>query len=1337
MKYFFRTVILTVFFIALFLSEFSYSADVGTPSEEIQELQTILAEGIDLYNQEDYIKAKLKFERVLSLDPANSEAKIYLAETKEKIEQEINGKETTLKSKDLYLQGLEYYKKKDFAEAKAKFEEALIVYGNTEALEYLDKIDSEVGEEKIKEEEIVRIDEEMLKEKERILRSKSMYIEGLYYSHKRDYVKAKAKFKKALEIYSDNGKAKEYLAKVEDAIKKGEEETKKINKAKNLYKEGMHFYRKKEYDKAKKRFEEALEVYPADEKAGAYLEKVYADIKEEESKTRKTLKARDSYVEGMYYFYEEKDYIKAKAKFEEALELDPKNKDARTYLKRANAEIDEREKRVEKLEERELVKKEVPVSEKKKEKIMEKLKEEEAERARKFEKMQNILKKGKQLYRRKNYSAAKAKFEEALGVDSENEDAKTYLRKTDTAIKEEEERKVRLKEEEEERASKIKEARAIAKEGISYYKKEDYAKAKAKFEEALDTNPKNKTAKKYLEKASIEIKKEEERIRRLKEEKDEITRRTQKAKDIVKVGISYYEEKDYVKAKAKFEEALDIDSENKDARTYLEDTNIEIEKAEEESRKVIKSLDIYMEGIDYYYLGNYTKAKKKFEEALKVNSNNDEAREYLEKVKIEEEGEKEVEITIRVEKDKDQRMKKAGSILKEGISYFEKMNYVKAKTKFEKALDIDPENMEAREFLSKVKVEIEKTEEESQNIVRSLDVYMEGIDYYYKEDYANAKERFEEALKINPDNEEARAYLDRVSREAEEVGIVEKIVTEKKEISEVEKKAKRAVAREEKVRKEKEKKAKREIARKTDQEKKLRKKKDKKLKKDAERKKRREERIKKAERKRKKREKERIRKEKSKRKSKLEKKAWGRFKPEEEGVKAILDDTGAEDLPPHKLTIDECIDIAARSSLQLEIADKQLNLAEMRVWEAGRKLGPTIKGKWEETAGKVNDRYYGGRKMLTEFSQPVFHGGELVFTLGQAKVNMEIVRNDYDRIKNELVLQVEKGYYSLDKAIKSLTIQDDLHEKASELNNIILRGYELGAINKIEYLNVFAKYSQINFQFISAQEDVLLAKLILQQAMSTEDQLDIVAVENPEIKNIDLDDCYTLGFANRPEMKINFLMVEYYLYEKKIMGARKWPKVDFMGAWGFAIEDYVWRDNVEGHRSNKFLPEWYWGFKASLPAFGNTVNYSFTKEKWQPVVSTTHGTESSTHTTSVSLLDSLNIYSDFVEADIGLNRAQQEYNKTKQEISLEIKEIFFKYKKAILQIEVAKHKLEYQKRQVDFIEAKSQMKEAPISNLLEEMIKLGEEEFSFLQAIADYYIAVKSLNKAVGIPGYF
>ena len=68
---------------------------------------------------------------------------------------------------------------------------------------------------------------------------------------------------------------------------------------------------------------------------------------------------------------------------------------------------------------------------------------------------------------------------------------------------------------------------------------------------------------------------------------------------------------------------------------------------------------------------------------------------------------------------------------------------------------------------------------------------------------------------------------------------------------------------------------------------------------------------------------------------------------------------------------------------------------------------------------------------------------------------------------------------------------------------------------------------------------------------------------------------------------------------------------------------------------------------------------------------------------------------------------------------------------------VAKSKVEFQRRQVDFVELKRNLNEGAISGVLEEMIKLGEEEFSLLQAIADYYIAIKSLNKAIGMPGYF
>ncbi len=475
-------------------------------------------------------------------------------------------------------------------------------------------------------------------------------------------------------------------------------------------------------------------------------------------------------------------------------------------------------------------------------------------------------------------------------------------------------------------------------------------------------------------------------------------------------------------------------------------------------------------------------------------------------------------------------------------------------------------------------------------------------------------------------------------------------------------------------------------------------------------------------------------------KDRLERKARGIFGVIKKGLKNVLSDIPAKDISTRKLTLDECIKIAMENSLPLEIAQKQIKLAKIRLWEARRKLVPTLKLKWEESSGEIDKKAYEGRRTLVEGSQPIFHGGELVFTVSQARINLEIVENDYERIKNGLILKVEKAYYSLNKAIKFIEIQRKLHEKARELNGFINRGYEAKAVSKIEFLNVSSKYNQVNFQFISAEENVSLALLMLQQAMNTEEDIDIMPTEEPEVRgDISLDDCYTLAYTNRPEMKINYLMAEYYLYEKKIMGARSWPRVDAMGAYGYAIEDFRNKDQrgARAASGHKFAPEWYVGLKVKVPFLGNTLGYSVTKERWQPVVRTTHQTETLTHSTTFGILDNLKLYSDLTESDIGFGRAKHEYNKIKQQITLEVKETFFKYKKALLQMKVAKSKVEYQRRYVEFLEAKREMDEAMISDVLEQMINLGEEEFGLLQSFTDYYIAIKSLNKAIGIIAYF
>lgn len=586
--------------------------------------------------------------------------------------------------------------------------------------------------------------------------------------------------------------------------------------------------------------------------------------------------------------------------------------------------------------------------------------------------------------------------------------------------------------------------------------------------------------------------------------------------------------------------------------------------------------------------------------------------------------------------------------------HLEKESQLKIKEVFKKEKKKEPKEEKPKEITG-----------EKENAVKAKKIAQEGIKLFNKKDNESARNKFEEALAIDPKNKSAKDYLKKI--ESKKAKDEKKIASQLKKEADLEKRKF------------------------------------------------------------------------NKRKKKLENNAAGAFGLDENGVQELLNDIYVKDIPElQNLTLEDCIKIGLQNNLQLAIADRQIKLAKQKISQAMRNLGPSLKGKWEQQDGKVSGRYYTGHKLLMEFNQPVFHGGELVYTLGQENVNLKIVENDYNKIKAGLILGVEKAYYGMDKSKKSVETQKKVYDRTAVLNEITKKEYELGAVNKIEYLNVTAKYSQANFQYVSSKDDLETAKMILQQAMNIEDDIDIAVVAEPSVRtDIEINDCYRMAMENRPEMKINFYMVEYYIYEKKIKTALGSPKADFLGSWGYSQEDFIPRDNPEGHMSNKFAPEWYVGVKSSLPFGGNTMNYTFTKETWQPVVNAFQGTESSTHTITLALLDNLKYFSDLTEADIGFFKAQQEFNKGKQDIIIEVKETYSKYKKAIMNLEVAKARLEYQKQQVEFMELKRELNEAPASTVMEELVKLAEEEYGILQAIADYYIAIKSLNKVVGVPGYF
>jgi len=452
------------------------------------------------------------------------------------------------------------------------------------------------------------------------------------------------------------------------------------------------------------------------------------------------------------------------------------------------------------------------------------------------------------------------------------------------------------------------------------------------------------------------------------------------------------------------------------------------------------------------------------------------------------------------------------------------------------------------------------------------------------------------------------------------------------------------------------------------------------------------------------------------------------------------------DATPHPMTVDECIKVAVKNNLALRVADKNVKLAEMRIWEARRNLLPKLSVTYEESDGKVSGRRYTGRKQFFEGQQPVFHGGELYFIMKQAETNYEIVKADYQRTRNDLVLQVKKGYYTFTKSKRNLTLQQELKDEVDQIGERVGKAYDEGVLAKLEWLNVTSQQSQVGFQYVSAKGDAAIAELILKQAMNIEPDEDLEIVEPKlEFKRIDVDYRRSLALAlmNRPEIRVNSMMVDYYMYEQKVSGAKFFPKIDFMGNWGLAKEEVASEDRLGPTSGTTYDPDqklqqqWYAGFKASMPFLGNTVETSVAREHWVPVVSAFQGTESETRTYKVNLLDNLKTFSDKALANIDYDRARQEYNKSRQDITLEVREGCFNFEKVSLQVQTADAKLKFQEADTEAMRIRRQMGDMEDSSLIESLIKRAQERYGHVQTLTEYYVAIATINKAIGLEGYF
>ncbi|MBL7073260.1 MAG: TolC family protein [Candidatus Omnitrophica bacterium] len=441
-------------------------------------------------------------------------------------------------------------------------------------------------------------------------------------------------------------------------------------------------------------------------------------------------------------------------------------------------------------------------------------------------------------------------------------------------------------------------------------------------------------------------------------------------------------------------------------------------------------------------------------------------------------------------------------------------------------------------------------------------------------------------------------------------------------------------------------------------------------------------------------------------------------------------------------TIDECVQLALQRSQRMKVADKQVTLAKTRLWETRRELLPSVTTRIERSTGKIGTstgpRHYQGEKYQVELKHNVFDGMGTWFTVRQSQTNLEVVELEREKVKNEVVGETKTSYYNLDKSVKAFAIQEMYKKRINNYYRIAEASFDQNLVAEMEYLKVKGQNMQANFQYDSSKEDITLAETILYQAMNVDPEcpINIQPVAPPkETLTIGLENCYRLAFANRPDFKIKEKMIEYYDFDRKISKAKAWPKVDFQGSFGNAVETY--QPTTDNEEQRGLSAEWYAGVQASVPIWGNTLEYSYVREKWAPVVSSFHGTESATSYLSIKFLDDMAYFTNLAESRAGFESAKYEYLKYKKDLIVEVKETYFKYRKALLQIDVAEAQVDHQKMFVGVLEERRLFGEMELSKIIEEYEKFSEHQYGAIQGYASYYIALAELNKAIGVPDYF
>ncbi|MBN1897158.1 MAG: tetratricopeptide repeat protein [Spirochaetes bacterium] len=452
----------------------------------------------------------------------------------------------------------------------------------------------------------------------------------------------------------------------------------------NFYK-GLHFFLKEQYCESIPFFKNTLMINPRHEKALNHIKIAYNLCKELMDK--KQLAAE--MVKEAQEYQKEEEFSKAIALYKLALLLDPDNQQAKVQIIRSQSEEMEYNKNLE---------------------------------------LMLHLQAGREYHNQKRYLEAIQEWSKALMIDEDNQEAKQMLELDKKLLKDQQ-----LKE-------KI---NHLISRGIESYINRQYNESKEAFEQVLNLDPENETAKEYLAKIN-------DILEKLSHEKTV----REEAEKHFSLGLAYFNKEEYEPALEEFTITLEIMPDHTKAKEYRDRTLALLKKLQKKREEEKSSLtqELLAKGIKYYQMGEYEMAIDMFKQVIQIDPENKYAQEYLRLALQALQLKKESDIT-----EDSPYYIIVKNLEKEGLDYLARKEYDLAQYYFDEIKEIFPLNKMANRNLLKIMYVTDKDK-----VADILDAHFQkGKEHYNSKDYLRALYEFQLVKDINPAYPEINSYIAR------------------------------------------------------------------------------------------------------------------------------------------------------------------------------------------------------------------------------------------------------------------------------------------------------------------------------------------------------------------------------------------------------------------------------------------------------------------------------------------------------------------------------------------------------------------------------------------------